>query len=247
MPAGFVSTSPTRDVTVFDVDPADFNHIILSSHTAWNSAGTEGLLESQDGAMTWIAHQPWAGLGSSVGTWLVHFLHDPASGQGNASTWLVGEANFWRTSNSGANWTKITLSGVNNGITHGGGDLYYAANGTVYVGANPYPIRSTDNGVTWQQLTRTPYASYYSIHGDGTTLYTQVSFTGTNNGSTNGLGVTPRPYLSSAESDGLTWSPYQSGKQTFLDGPYHMVFDRRNRIMYSSNWDAGLWALKVLP
>jgi hypothetical protein len=49
--------------------------------------------------------------------------------------------------------------------------------------------------------------------------------------------------MTSAETDGVTWTTYNS--QTFADGPYRMAFDATNRIIYSSNWNSGVWALKV--
>ncbi|HEX7668973.1 MAG TPA: hypothetical protein VF395_05300 [Polyangiaceae bacterium] len=55
------------------------------------------------------------------------------------------------------------------------------------------------------------------------------------------------PYVTSPETDGVTWTPYREGAQKFTDGPCSMRFDPVNRILYSANWGAGLWALKVLP
>jgi hypothetical protein len=110
----------------------------------------------------------------------------------------------------------------------------------LYAPATPYPLRSTDNGLTWAKLTDGIGYSYYSaLWGDGKTLYTMHSF---------GLTGKPYndPYLSSPESDGIKWAPYQGGAQKFGNGPYTMRFDPINRIMYSANWGAGFWALKVL-
>jgi hypothetical protein len=52
--------------------------------------------------------------------------------------------------------------------------------------------------------------------------------------------------FTSPESDGLKWTGYQGGAQKFGNGPYRMRFDKVNRIIYSGNWDSGVWALKVL-
>jgi hypothetical protein len=247
IPMGFqtvaAATLENRDVTQFDVDPSDFKHIILGSHSAWIAMGltNAGLFESMDGGDSWVIHLPLASWAS--GSMGIHFLYNPGLALGNAQTWFVGESKFWRTTDSGTTWTNVSSYG----ITHGGNDFYYTAAGVLYAGAAIYPVRSTDNGVTWEQLTQGPgYSYYYSIQGDGTSLYTQISFTGTNNATTDGVGATPAPYLTSKETDGLTWVPYQGGKQTFLDGPFVMRFDPGNRIMYSANWDAGVWALKVL-
>ncbi len=244
-PQGFVNIMGTvgngGDVTQIDVDPGDFKHILLGSHSPWKGLQNAGVLESQDGGNTWVAHAPvstWAS--GSMG---IHFLHDPTLGMGNAQTWLVAENFFWRTTDSGANWTKVSDFSV----THGGNEVYYSKTGVIYTGAFPYPVRSSDNGVTWQQLTNGPaYAYYYSVQGDGTTLYTQHANTGTSGGNFATAPTTLSAYLTSPESDGMTWTSYQGGAQKFIDGPFLMRFDSVNRIMYSANWDAGLWALKVL-
>ncbi len=80
---------------------------------------------------------------------------------------------------------------------------------------------------------------YYQVIGDGNALYAQESNTGANS-------VGPQPYITSPETDGKNWSPYQGGAQTFADGPYSMRFDPIRRVLYSSNWRTGVWALKVL-
>ena len=77
---------------------------------------------------------------------------------------------------------------------------------------------------------------YYAIIGDGTNMYTQLANTGGNT-------IGDQPYLTSLESDGITWTAYNA--QKFADGPYRMAFDSTNRIVYSANWNAGVWALKV--
>jgi len=110
----------------------------------------------------------------------------------------------------------------------------------LYAPATPYPVRSADNGITWQKLTDgIGFAYYDAVWGDGNRLYTMRS---------GGLTGKPYndPYLTSPESDGAKWAPYQGGVQKFGNGPYTMHFDPINRILYSANWGAGFWALKVL-
>ena len=43
----------------------------------------------------------------------------------------------------------------------------------------------------------------------------------------------------------MTWKDYNT--PDVHRGPYRMDFDTHSRIIYSSNWNAGVWALKVMP
>lgn len=242
MPQGFFTAAKnaTIDITSMAIDPTNFKHILLGSHSPWPNSTNAGIMETTDGGQTWILHPgdpSWPA--GSVG---LSFLYHPASGQGDANTWIVqtdGDG-FWRTTNAGASWVKVSdfVS------PHGGAQIYYAKDGTVYSGAAYYPVMSHDNGATWQQVQTTglTYRYYYTVYGDGTTLYTQLSFTGTNGG------VGLQPYMTTPEGTGAggPWTPYQGAAQTFNDGPFEMQYDAVNGIMYSANWTSGFWALKVL-
>lgn len=239
MPAGFVSVASsigTRDMTQMSVDPTDFRHAIVGSHSAWSGSTPAGVLETKDGGATFVAHPAMPTWGSgSIG---LHFLYEPELGIGNANTWLVAtDGNgFWRTTDGAASWKQVETWGC----PHGGNSIYYASNGALYAGGYQYPVRSTDNGATWSQISSgLGYAYYYTVQGDGNTLYTMKSFA--DNGAKYGV-----PYSVSPESDGRTWTAYQGGAQKFDNGPFTMHFDKVNRIMYSANWNAGIWALKVL-
>jgi hypothetical protein len=240
MPAGFVAVSSTvgmRDITMISVDPSDFKHFILSSHSAWSGMGNAGIIESTDGGTSFIVHQPTTGF--TAGTMGVNILSNPSQNIGNGQTWLVGtDGNgMYRTTNSGATWTKVT----SNNVPHGGNNIFYSKTGVLYAGSTPYPIRSTDNGVTWQQTsTGLEYFYYYIIYGDGNTLYTSKAYAG---GSWNSS------WFTSPETNGTTWTKYNplgTGAQVFGSGPYQMCFDKVNRIMYAACWQSGLFALKVI-
>jgi fibronectin type 3 domain-containing protein len=240
MPAGFhtASATATSDVTSIAIDPTDFNHILLGSHGPWAGQSTAGIMETKDGGSSWTLHSgPGAGFpANSVG---LSMLYDPASGQGNSNTWLVGTDGdgFWRTTDGGVSWTQVSTYST----PHGGAQIYYAADGTLYSGAAQYPLRSHDNGITWTQVQGgLSYFYYYSVYGDGTNLYTQLSYTGNN------AGQGPQPFMTSSETTGTAWTQYQGGAQTFNDGPFMMQYDATNGIMYSANWTTGLWALKVI-
>jgi hypothetical protein len=240
MPQGFADAArnATVDITAMVVNPANFRHILLGSHSAWGSTNRPaGIMETRDGGATWVLHEAMPSW--PTGSLGISFLYDPASGQGNADTWLVStDGNgFWRTTNAGASWTKVSAANT----PHGSAQTYYAKDGTLYSGGTPYPVRSRDNGATWEQLnTGLPFFYYYTVYGDGTTLYTQLSFTGDNAGQ--GL----QPYMAAPEATGGPWLPYLGGTQRFINGPAVMAYDAANEIMYSANWRGGLWALKVI-
>jgi photosystem II stability/assembly factor-like uncharacterized protein len=243
MPAAFATlaaSTTTRDVTQMAVDPSNFNHIIVVSHSPWQGLPNAGIMETKDGGATWVTHAPVSSWSS--GTLAVNFLYDIPSGQGNSNTWLVGDwlsDGMWRTADGGNSWTQVTTYSA----AHAGGLIFYASDGTIYSGSTPYPIYSTDNGLTWHQVNATgmPYSYYYAVVGDGTTLYTMQS-------SPIIGGYTTAPFVVTSESTGTTsaWSQYQGGTQTFNNGPFLMRYDAANGIMYSANWGAGFWALKVI-
>jgi 6-phosphogluconolactonase (cycloisomerase 2 family) len=125
-------------------------------------------------------------------------------------------------------------------MTHGGTQPYYSKTGALYTGTTSFPMRSTDNGKTWQELkSALPSSSYFVVQGDGNNLYTAPSCAC-------GGGIINQPYFTSPEDDGLTWTAYQAGAQSFGNGPYRMSFDRADRVVYSANWVSGIWALRVI-
>jgi len=207
-------TTATNDVTQFSVDPSNFNHIIVGSHSPWPGLPNSGI-----------------------------FLYDIPSGQGNSKTWLVGDtvsAGMWRTADGGNTWTQVTTYEA----VHAGGEVWYSTSGTIYTGSTPYPICSNDNGLTWRQVNSTGlnYFYYYAVVGDGTTLYTMPA-------NAQQTPAVTGPYLVTPESTGATsaWTRYQGGAQTFTNGPFQLLYDSTNGLMYSGNWNAGLWVLKVVP
>lgn len=240
MPQGFrdAAKNATNDVTTMVIDPADFNHILIGSHSPWGTTQRNaGIMETKDGGNTWILHEAMPSWPN--GSLAIGFLYDRASGQGNSNTWVVGVDGdgFWRTTNAGGTWTKVSSYFV----VHGGTQFFYTKDGTLYAGAQPYPVRSHDNGLTWEQVNNgLAAATYYSVVSDGVTLYTQISNTGDN------AGKGPQPYMAAPEATGGPWVPYQGGAQLFNDGPFTMSYDAANGIMYSANWRTGIWALKVI-
>jgi len=237
MPQGFATAADdprigTRDLYSIAVDPADFRHVLVSFHSPWRGSDNCGILESRDGGGAWIAHAPPSGSARGYGM-AIFFLYDRGTRQGDSRTWLftAQAGGFYRTTDGGAIWSQV----YERQMAHGGNQLYRTRAGVLYSGGYQYPVRSTDNGASWQQVkTGLVYSWYMGICGDGKTLYTACSNKN-------------EPFFTSPESDGLTWTPYAGGAQRFSSEPFEMAFDRKNRIMYSASWSDGLWALKPTP
>lgn len=234
-PKAFVDGIKTwgRDVYNVVADPTDFNHILLSFHAGWACCGNSaGVLESKDGGISYITHAPADGMDHAQG---IAFLYSPEKKLGDAKTWLAGagyNAGLFRTTDAGETWTKVHELQQN----HGGFDVYYSAQGYVYIGATEGVFRSVDNGATWEQMTDgVPPGKYYTVIGDGTSLFTSQSFVGSEYN---------KPFIQSpegiGETEGSAWSVVNP--QTLPGGPWKMKFDKKNRIIYNAAWSAGCWA-----
>jgi photosystem II stability/assembly factor-like uncharacterized protein len=214
-----------NDVYDIAVDSADFNHVLVSLHSpfSWNGGcgsrcGNAGILESKDGGTTWIIHEPmnW-GYGHSV--WFLN----------NSTTWLLGTQGngFWRTTNSGATWTQVTTEN----IAHGGGQIYYSKTGVLYASCGGTILRSTDNGEHFTGVGQTQFTT--AIFGDGNYLYAHKAYGGVN-----------EAFSVSLEDDGVTWTTLP-GAGSFSNGPFEMVYDKDNHLLYAGNWGDGIIAMKV--
>ena len=234
MPDGFAKATEapvgTRDLYSLATDPTDFNHVLVTFHSPWRSTKNSGVLESEDGGATWIAHSPPPESEGGYGM-AVFFLFDPATKQGDKDTWLftAQAGGFFRTADAGKTWKQVSKWQM----THGGNQLYRTKDGTLYSGGYQYPTRSSDNGASWQQIkTGLSYSWYTGICGDGTLLYT-------------GCSNPDQPFFTSLENDGLTWKPQGGGAQKFSEAPFEICFDHTNKIVYSASWGQGLLALKT--
>jgi photosystem II stability/assembly factor-like uncharacterized protein len=235
-PEGFANLKTSADIFQYDtydlaVDPTDFDHVLVSHHSAWGWTDTKwntssGVLESKDGGASWIVHEPQPGWGSGHA---INFLFNPELGLGNSQTWLLGTQGpgMFRTEDAGKTWTKVSELG----IQHGGGSVYYDKTGTLFASGANGNLRSADNGLTWTKVSEGK--GYNAVFGDGRLLYTAPGFG-------------PTSYFTSPEGEGTTWTPFDM-TQTFDAGPFEMALDRTHRILYSANWGEGLWALKLAP
>jgi hypothetical protein len=235
MPAGFDSVGDlifTNDMYCVAVDPSDFNHVLLTYHYYWYRGMTGGVVESFDGGKHCILHDPIPGVSGNAG-YYVFFLYDPATSQGDGQTWLFMTqeggtgAGWWRTTNAGTSWTLASSMPM----THGGSNVYYTKSGTIFASGTTAIQKSTDNGVSWVQgNTGLPWTYFMSVIGDGNILYT-------------GNGLTAGGFYTSPESDGITWTKFNS--QQFSNGAARLAVAYTNGIVYGSCAQDGLWALKT--
>lgn len=235
-PAGWLALEATKTMSMGDVydvavDPSDFKHILTSFHGSWGWTDTKwntssGVLESKDGGETFIVHEPGSwGTGHAI-----NFLYDPELGIGDKNTWLLGTqgGGYYRTSDAGATWTKVSEGG----IFHGGGTVFYGKPSSLYASGYPSSRRSMDNGLTWTAVGPSGGGTT-CLFGDGQTLWTAPA-----------LG--DNPYFTSPASDGAVWTPYAGGAQQWHNGgPFEMSLDPVNHILYSSNWEQGAMATKL--
>ncbi len=219
------SAKATTDVGHYDVDPTDFNHVIISSHYYW-SDGPSGILETKDGGNTFIVHPPAAGMVTPSKS--VAFLYEPDLKIGSKDTWVVVEdmTSMYITRDAGATWKNVW----DKGSPHGGviGHCWTKA-GVFYTGGYQAPMRSFDAGATWEQVPGSPYAYFTDVACDGNNLY--ISGQAGN-----------FAWFSTPETDGTHWT---KSAITPSYGASEIIFDPINRIIYSANNTAGIWALKV--
>lgn len=231
-PAGFISTMAaygTNDVTSFATEPGNYNHIILSSHSAWTGYTGAGVLESIDAGVTWTSTPPVSTWPS--GTQPPHFLYDPATGQGNPNTWLVGTNGNgqWRTTDAGVTWTQVsTVDSV-----HGGQSSLYLPDGRLIIGGTDVPLISSNNGLTFSPLSNLPSGYYFGVWngGDGY-LYTGRTFRSN---------AYQDPLYRSPINDAINWTTFESFQNG--DGPETMTRVVNN--FYWVGWTDGLYVKRM--
>jgi hypothetical protein len=246
---GSKSIIPAGDETDpywLSIDPQNHQHLLLTFHSAggnWASTGNAGVLESLDGGATFPNAVPaggWTGAGQ-----FAFFLGQKNDGTPDTagSYWIVATqySGIWRTEKAGApgSWSQVGSFDM----THGMEQLYRAPNGTVYLGSVGKIYRSTDNGKTWADTgAQSTGDGYGGLVGDGTNVWSMLANTG---------GAAFGPYRwQKLPIDDVTSTPQSShwqflGTTTFKDGPNHMIFDPKNRVVYASLWGAGVWRMKL--
>jgi hypothetical protein len=107
----------------------------------------------------------------------------------------------------------------------GSGGLYRSPSGTLYMGTAHGLAHSTD-GHVWSYVAGSPTAD--AVLGDGKTLYASNSY---DKGG--------QPMYSAPESDPTTWTAMKT--PTMTSGSSSLAYDAAHHVLYSANWDAGLW------
>jgi photosystem II stability/assembly factor-like uncharacterized protein len=216
----------TTDVGHYDVDPTDFNHVVVSCHYYWNGGEPSGIFETKDGGNTFIVHPPGPGMGSASKS--VAFVYEPTLKLGSKDTWLVVEdmTSMYITRDAGATWKNVW----DKGSPHGGVIGHcWTKSGVFYTGGYQAPMRSADAGATWEQAPGSPYAYFTDVACDGDKLYISGQ-------------AAEFAWFTSPETDAAHWT---KSAVTPGYGASEIIFDPLNRIIYSANNTAGIWALKV--
>lgn len=221
-----VAAQTSPDVYSVAIDPDDSGHLLLGFHSGWAGGPASGVVESRDSGRTWIIHDPEPSWGSGHYAFFV-----------TGTTWLVTtqDDGVWRTTDSGNSWVRVSKTPMQ----HGANQLYRTAEGVLFLGGLHTLLTSSDEGESWTAVGPWSQDGYNAIIGDGQFLYAQAANTGMNT-----LADDP-PYVISPEHDGQRWTPYNDGAQIFANGPMAMAFDPEARIIYSSNWGAGVWKLQL--
>lgn len=230
------------DVYSIAMDPFLKDHLVCSFHSPWTNGVGTGLIETTNGGTSWVERDPpflWAEgagvyFGNDSNTWIVS-IQQAAGGNTDGN---------WITRNASTSWTKFST--IN--LTHGGTEALYRdpATGTLVFAANTTVLRSTDSGSTWNDIgTGLPGGQLESIASDGTTMWTAPSFPALGTYDPSRLALKQKPL---AASNAASWTDY--GVQTdrldpsgYYNGPVQAAYDSYNRILYTVNWNGGVWRL----
>jgi hypothetical protein len=150
----------------------------------------------------------------------------------NSSTWLWGSSTngYWRTGNSGGSWEQITGMST----THRqGAQLYRAPNGAFYVSGVDGIWRSPDGKAsTWARVFNVG-AHWGGMIGSGSMIYASNCYA---------YGFCTPQYFSSPIDDGTNWTVMNS--PNLVEGGT-FAYDSAHQLLYSSNFSAGFFRVRV--
>ncbi len=211
-----------------DIDPNNPDHIIVGSLHDWNSGGSPGILESVNGGSTWKMIPP--GNESWGNNSIPRFI--------TSDIWIIGTQGdgFWRTTNRGSTWTRAV--GIDTNMSHGGFRPTIVGN-VLYVGGHGALFRSTNQGASFVQVGPSGCCGYMSIANDGEKLWIIDSYPNGQPGVLN----SPVSYYTSPVNDGVNWT--KRNDRTFPNGANGYHYDSANKILYTANWQQGVWKIST--
>jgi hypothetical protein len=219
---------------VLTLDPADHQHVVLTFHEACVGMGAVStcIAESMDAGATWKLVPGQAGWNGNEGQ-LFYFLDD-------ARTWLWGSQTngFFRSEDAGAHWAAVLdAKGKMFFPSHlQGAGLVRAKTGVFYLSASDGVFRSPD-GKTWTLTSDNTHPIAGGLTTDGTTMYASRCFFG------DFCAPDSEVFVSSPESDGLTWTFMPGAPKLGMGGEMH--YDTGHGLLFASTFDKGFWRVRT--
>jgi hypothetical protein len=197
------------------IDPTDHQHLVALPH------GGSVVAESLDAGATWklMSAPPWGENSSLVVL--------------DKKTWLYCDffSGLFRTSDEGASFQNVTPNGAGavscNCYTP---SVYRSASGTFYLPTGNGVIQSAD-GITWSLIPNSG-GRHTTLIGTGEHLIAGDQWS--------------LNYFIADEKNPTLWKalPQPPGAPSG-QGAAFMTYDRTHQILYSSNFDGGLWQMAV--
>jgi hypothetical protein len=223
----FETTVPYNFVGSVSMDPNDHLHLVVGTHSdcTGDYAPSCGA-ETTDGGSSWTLFKTsfMPGWAEQTGPYVI-----------DATTWVYATLfdGLWLTTDRGGSWSDITPADVG-GAT--GGEythrpIWQGADGTYYLpSTSKGGLMKSADGKTWSLITGSPSGSYqlgFAIAGGH--LYM---------GDRNG-----RSYAEASESDTTSWSDLPDSPADTNEGAVFMEYDDAHHLLYSSNFEGGLWRM----
>ncbi len=227
---------PSRDRQDFYppvVNPYDPNHLLMSGHHF------SMIVQSRDGGLTWTEAPMAPGMKQGGGTGASFFINT-GNATTTAQTWLWtaegtgGKIGTWRTADGGNTWALVD----SNEHPHGQMQIYQDASGAVfmpgiYSGLGPGVLRSTDFGQSWTHVGSNTHQAI--VFATPKRIYSMYAWAC--------QGCKLDPNLQTAPAPGVSgWVRSQTPPEMAMGAAQSAtVFDGKNYIIVTANWQAGLW------
>ena len=207
------------------LDPSDHTHLVVQSHGC-TSKGVTCVAESTDSGATWsLVKIPieWSENSSTV---IV-----------DRTTWLHATmaAGLWRTTDSGRTWKNVAPAGAGGAICN-----YY----------QPYLFQDKDGAYYLSAWTAPSNQSMMRSKPNDTSSWSLMTFGNSPGGTT----IFPTKehvfwshqwdlhYFMASRNDLSQWTSFPTPPNVSNGGVY-LAYDETHRVLYSSNFKAGLWQI----